>query len=137
MLCMAKQLRQPRAGPGRYDVEDFTPGVFDAAVSDIDLQLQLGRNFVQEIAFLGRRLVERHSNPIGHKGRKHKSRKTGAASQINQRGGCGRNESRELGAVPNVPPPDILKRRSRDHVVARIPVAQKLHICLESRQRFT
>jgi len=114
----------------------FTRQVLDPGILDPHLQTHARGGGTQKGAFLGRGLVQGHRQVRPHR-RQHQARETGAGTQIGQGAGLSRDQGSKLGAIPEVPPPEIGKGAAGHQIVPFIPVQQQIGIGLEPGQCFT
>ena len=137
MLCIGKKHRQGRTGAGGDGVERLWGGVFDPFILDGNGKLHaLGGRF-QEGAFLGRGFEQGHGNAVSQHFPQDKARKAGSGAQIRQGPCFQRNEGRQLGRIPEMPPPKVFQGTSRNQIMAGIPVLQQIGISFQPGQCFT
>ena len=137
MMRIPQKLRQGRAGPGGDDIKCGGRRIFHPAVGDGHPKFHDGGGGGKKSAFLSRGFVERDLDPVPQQFRQDQARKSGAGTQIRQGPGAFRNKRRQLGGVPEVPPPEIVQRLGRNQIVSRVPIQQKARIALEAAQCFT
>ncbi len=137
MLCIPKQFGQGRAGPGRDDIEMIFGAFFHPPVLNCDGQIHRLGGGGQERAFLGGCFKQSYPNPVPQQFRQHQARKPRSGAQIRQGSGGGRNQGRQLGRIPEMPPPKVFQGTRGNQIVAGIPVQQKVRVALEAHQCFT
>ena len=137
MMRIPQKLRQGRTGPGGNDIKYGSGRIFHSAVGNGHAKFHGGGSGGKKGTFLGRGFVERDLDPVPQQFRQDQARKSGAGTQIGQAPGAFRNQWRQLGGIPEVPPPDIVQRLGRNQIVPRVPIQQKARIALEAAQCFT
>ena len=107
MLCIPQKLVERRTGAGGHDIKGLGRGGFHAFIADDDIKPEPVARRFQELAFLGGGFEQRNPHLPTEEFCQHQSRESGAAPQICQCL-CGlRNMTEQLGAIPDVPVPDI------------------------------
>ena len=69
--------------------------------------------------------------------RQHQTGEAGPGAQIGQGPGAGRDEGDKLGAVPEMPLPDIAQSAGGHQIMTGVPVRQDIGIGLQPRLCFT
>jgi len=137
MMRIAQQLGQGRASSGRDDFKWLGKCFFHAPVLDRDFKFHGVCGSQQEGTFLGGRFMQGDLNPVPQQFRQDQAWKTGPGPQIRQGSGIFGHQGRQLGGIPEMPPPQILQGAWRHQIVAGIPVQQQIGIALEPGQCFT
>ncbi len=130
-LCVAQQFIERGTGPGRHHVKHFGGQVFHPGVFNSHGQLQPRRRGLQESALLQRRLMQGDSDPVPQHFRQHQAGKPGPGTQIGQGAGFRRHQGCQLGAVPEMPPPQIVQRAVRHQIVAAVPIPEEIGVSLQ------
>lgn len=131
-----EQLGQGRAGPSRDNIKGPMGQAFHPRVFNSDVQTHALCGGTQECAFLGGGFVQGHGQLRPHGGQ-HQTWKTRAGTQIGQSAGVRGDHRGKLGAIPQVPMPDIGQGAFGHKVMQGIPVGQQVGIDLQPGQCFT
>ncbi len=135
-LCIAGQGGQRSAGSRRHDIEGRARHVLNAAVQDTDPGAQPRVGLGKEAALLGGRFDERHAQ-LGPQRCQNDAWQAGTASEIYECLCCWRYETRQLGAVEDVSPPNVPERSRRNEVVATAPFCEQRNKHFETLKCFT
>ncbi len=137
MLCIGKKPGQGRTSPRGHDIEYFRLCVLDPHLSNGNRKIQMPGGFFQESALLGGRFEERDGNSAAQQFGQDEAGKSRAAAQIRQRARSRRDETTELGGIPEMAIPNVVQRVRRNQAVACIPVGEQLRVGLKTRECFT
>ena len=125
-------VQQPGQGsqrPGCHHIIRLGDQILDPGVFYGDVQAHAFCGGSQEHTFLGAGFVQGHRQLRPHR-RQHQPRKARAAAQIGQGTGRGGDQGGQLGAVPDMPPPDFGQAGLRHQIVAAVPISQHIGIGL-------
>ena len=137
MLCIPQKLIERGAGTRSDDVKSHGLDIFHPDIANFRIQFQPVTHSLHKSAFFSCRFHKRDLGLASHQFCQHEPRKAGAAAQVDERSGIFGDVFRELGAVPDMPPPDVCERTGRDEIVAAVPVLQHPDIGLQAGQCFT
>lgn len=129
-----------RERPGRDDVLDRKAGAFDAALHNRDGEAEPAGRFPKEGGLSAIGLDERELCRLPFSGKDRsadKAGKSGAGAKINPAPCLRRREFRQLGAVENVPAPELLFIRAGDEIDALVPGGHVVGKFAQQRNCFT
>lgn len=137
ILRIAQELRQGRAGPGGDHIEDFGGNILHPLILNRNRQIHGLGGGGQESAFLGGGVVQGHPDPVPQQFRQHQPWEPGSGTQIRQGFPFFRNQRRQLGGIPEMPPPQVFQGLGRHQIVPDVPVTQKIGVSRQAFQCFT
>lgn len=105
VLGIGQELGQGRAGPRGNNIKHLRGQVFYPRIPNRDGKLHALGCGLEEIAFLGGGFEQGHSGFVPQHFRQHQPGKSGSGTQIHDRSGFCRDQGRQLGRIPEVPPP--------------------------------
>ncbi len=138
MLCIAKQLGQGRAGARRHHVERLRRDFLDPDILDARPGGPCARRRPPETRISSR--SPRTSDTSTRSRSKTASTRPGNPAPLPRSAkvpGIGGIKGRKLGAIPDMPVPDIVQGPGGYQIVAGVPVRQQTDIALQPPQCFT
>jgi len=133
---IGQQQGQGSQRPSGHHIMGPAGQILDPRVLYGDVQAHALCGGAEECAFLGRGFVQRHGQFRPHR-RQHQAGKTGARPQIGQGAGFGRDQSCQLGRIPEVTLPQVGQGASCHQIVPGAPVDQQICIGRQPGQCFT
>ena len=135
-LGIGKQEGQGRQGPGRHHIIRIGGQLFDPGILNGRGETHARRRGLQELAFLGGGFMQ-GDRKVGAHRRQNQSRETRPGAEIRQGTGACRDVRRKLGAIPEMPPPEIGQGAIGHQVMPGVPIGQEAGISLQPGQCFT
>lgn len=137
MLGIGQELGQRGASPRSDDIKRLGEDIFHPHMLDQDREFHAQGCGLEEIAFLGGGFEQGHSCFVPQHFCQDQPRKPGSGAQVRDRSDLCGDQGRQLGRIPEVPPPQVFQRPSRNQIMAGVPVFEQPCIGLQPGQCFT
>jgi len=105
MLGIGQELGQGGASPRSDDIKRLGGGIFHPHMLDHDREFHALGCGLEEIAFLCGGFEQGHGGFVPQHFRQDQPRETGSGTQIRDGSGFCRDQGRQLGRIPEMPPP--------------------------------